>query len=89
MRLVILASALVLSAGAPAGPPIGKAGYLEPARNCPPISRFHAIRQGKSVKPQKLTELPPADHYKAAYRTVGGCETPIIARFDPGSGQSR
>jgi hypothetical protein len=32
----------------------------------------------------KLTELPPADAYSAVYRTVNGCESPIVVKYGIG-----
>jgi hypothetical protein len=32
----------------------------------------------------KLTELPPADAYSAVYRTVNGCEAPIVVKYGIG-----
>ena len=79
---LILAAGLL--SGAPAAPPVVEAKYTPPAKNCPRISRFHANKHGKSVKLRKLGELPPANHYKAVYRTVRGCEVPVIAEFGAG-----
>ena len=37
------------------------------------------------VSPKKLTELPPAESYKAVYRTVNGCEEPMtVAEYQRG-----
>ena len=55
--------------------------------DCPPISRYHAQRREPRPDAQKLNELPMADHYKAAYRLIDGCEAPIVASF--GAGRSR
>lgn len=92
MRIVILAAPLLLTGGllvrgaALAAAPTVDVKYTAPSGStCPAISRFHAMKPGTGVKAQKLGELPPADHYKAVYRTVRGCEVPIIADFRPGS----
>ena len=45
--------------------------------NCPRTTSVYAWQRGKSVKPQKLNELPPAKGYMAVYRVVGGCEMPM------------
>jgi hypothetical protein len=45
--------------------------------NCPRTTSVYAWQRGKSVKPQKLTELPDAKGYMAVYRRVGGCEMPM------------
>jgi hypothetical protein len=39
----------------------------------------------KPVTPKRLTELPPAESYKAVYRTVNGCEEPMtVAEYQRG-----
>jgi len=41
--------------------------------------------RGDPVAPRKLTELPPAESYKAVYRTVNGCEEPMtVAEYQRG-----
>ena len=41
--------------------------------------------RGGPVTPRKLTELPPAESYKAVYRTVNGCEEPMtVAEYQRG-----
>ena len=41
--------------------------------------------RGESPPPRKLTELPPAESYKAVYRTVNGCEEPMtVAEYQRG-----
>jgi hypothetical protein len=52
--------------------------------NCPPISRYEASRRSGRLVPRHLDELPDADLYKAVYRHVGGCNVPIIVRFNIG-----
>jgi hypothetical protein len=56
--------------------------------SCPPTSRYEAARRGGKLPPSLLTQLPAADMYNAVYRTVGGCEVPMIVRYDVG-GSSR
>lgn len=51
---------------------------------CPPTSRYEAARRGGKLPPSLLTELPGADMYNAVYRRVGGCEVPIIVRYNVG-----
>ena len=51
---------------------------------CPPTSRYEAARRGGKLPPTLLTELPAADMYNAVYRKIGGCEVPIIVRYDVG-----
>lgn len=41
--------------------------------------------RGENPPPRKLTELPPAESYKAVYRTVDGCEEPMtVAEYQRG-----
>ena len=41
--------------------------------------------RGDQVVPKQLTELPPAESYKAVYRTVNGCEEPMtVAEYQRG-----
>ena len=87
MRLLILAAAALLPAASAAEPPLAPKAVrvIDPTVNapkeCPPISRYHAMRRGGPLIAQKLNQLPDADHYKAAYRKIGGCEAPIVANF--------
>ena len=90
MRLLILAIALSSTTSASATP-------ATPARNtpvinpngpassiCPPTSRYEAARRGGKLPPSLLSQLPAADMYNAVYRRVGGCEVPIIVRYNVG-----
>ena len=52
---------------------------------CPITSRYEAMKRGKKPGRQLLNELPGADHYKAVYRIIDGCEVPIMADFSPSS----
>ena len=52
--------------------------------NCPATSRYEASRRGKTLRAQKLNQLPMADAYRAVYRRIGGCEVPIIVRYGIG-----
>lgn len=94
MRPLILACAAFLPAASAAEPVIAPAPseampVIDPSlgarKDCPPISRYHAMRRGGPLAAQKLNELPMADHYKAAYRKIDGCEAPIIASFGVGA----
>jgi hypothetical protein len=82
--MLLLAAALFVAASPPATaardmPAINpKAG--EPA-SCPATSRYEASKRGKSLKAQKLNQLPDADLYRAVYRHIGGCEAPIIVKY--------
>ncbi|WP_156029825.1 hypothetical protein [Sphingomonas sp. URHD0057] len=67
---------------------VGSGGVIDPngpfSSVCPPTSRYEAARRGGKLPPSLLTELPGADMYNAVYRKVGGCEVPMIVRYDVG-----
>lgn len=57
--------------------------------NCRKPTSYHAeigsAWRGDPVTPRKLAELPPAESYKAVYRTVNGCEEPMtVAEYQRG-----
>jgi hypothetical protein len=84
MRL--LAAALIAliptAAGAVAAPDGSRPKQLLfGSPNCPRTTHYYAWQRGKSVKPHKLTELPPANAYLAVLRVVGGCEEPVVVRY--------
>ena len=98
MRLLILLPAMLLPAASVAAPrvvevaprpqaaaemPVISPG-LGSAKKCPPTSRYHAMQKGPRVGAQKLNQLPAADLYTAVYRSIGGCEVPIIAGYNVG-----
>ena len=90
MRLLILALALSATTSAltadsrPARDmPVVDPNAGAPA-NCPPTSRYEAARRGGKLPPSLLNQLPAADMYNAVYRRVGGCEVPIIVRYNVG-----
>ena len=61
-----------------------RSSELKNSSACPPTSRYEAARRGGKLPPSLLTELPGADMYNAVYRKVGGCEVPMIVRYDVG-----
>ena len=90
MRLLVLALALSASTSAspanvtrtrdmPVVNPNGPASAI-----CPPTSRYEAARRGGKLGPSLLNQLPAADMYNAVYRRIGGCEAPIIVRYNVG-----
>ena len=91
MRLLILA-ALALSATSSALAADSHAARDMPVLNpnasapstCPPTSRYEAARRGGKLGPSLLNQLPAADMYNAVYRRVGGCEVPMIVRYNVG-----
>ena len=47
-------------------------------------AQYYAYRDGKPLKPHKLTELPLANAYIAIVRNDGVCEVPVIVRYNMG-----
>lgn len=91
MRLLAIVILVLASSAATAAAPARSARDMplynpdaSAGVNCPPISRFEASRRGGRLAPRHLDELPGADLYKAVYRHVGGCNVPIIVRFNIG-----
>jgi len=103
MNLVVLSgAAIVFTTATPPtspGPVIpsqqqpGKMPVINPdgplSQICPPTSRYEAARRGGPLTLRHLDELPGADMYKAVYRHIGGCQAPIIVRFDIGGRAGR
>jgi hypothetical protein len=90
MRLLAAALLVLVPVSGTAAPtPAGDMPLLNPSAgspaNCPPISRYEAARRGGKLPPSLLTELPTADLYKTVYRRIGGCEVPIIVRYNIGA----
>lgn len=85
--MLLLATALLAAATAQpnrAGDmPIINPNAPAPAQ-CPPISRYEAMKRGGKLMPRHLSELPPADVYKAVYRRIDGCVAPIVVRYGVG-----
>ena len=89
MRLLLLVAAVAI---APAGSaqlqtPLARLDVPLAAPvpiDCPKTTSHHAMKPGDSLKLQKLGELPPANAYAAVYRQVGGCEVPVIVRYNVG-----
>ena len=96
MRLLFLASAVILATASGAAAPPQRASdmpVLNPnaaARSdCPPTSRYEAARRGGPLGARRLNELPAADMYKAVYRHIGGCEAPLIVGYGFGGNTRR
>ena len=79
MRMLLIAG-LLIAAPLAAAP----AKFEPPKADCPRIAVFPTLDRGKAVKPRKLGELPPANHYAAVYRRIGGCEVPLVVRYKVG-----
>lgn len=78
MRMMLLAiSAIGLAtAGAAAAAPRGDTNAR--ASKCPDEPAAHHAYRGKSAKHHKLTDLPPAEAYRAVYRRgPDGCIVPV------------
>ena len=71
------------------GMPIFKGPSAMDAKDCPPTSRYHAVKKNDKQRPEarKLVELPMADMYASVYRRIGPCEAPVIVRYGIGGGQ--
>ena len=95
MRLLILALGIAVSTPAFAAQPFPTRDMpvLNPnegaPKSCPPTSRYEAARRGGKLGMKKLDELPAGDLYKAVYRKIGGCEAPIIVRYNIGGAETR
>jgi len=80
MRLLILGTATLLPAVSAAAPPAAQPVQprdAQVAAHCPRAATHYAIESGKSVRPQKLNELPQATTFMAVYRTKDGCMDPL------------
>jgi hypothetical protein len=90
MRLLLLAFAVAISGSAFAAQPVQTRDMpvLDPTagspKSCPPTSRYEAARRGARLGMRNLDELPAADLYRAVYRRIGGCNAPIIVRYNVG-----
>ncbi|MFL6776967.1 MAG: hypothetical protein ACJ8FN_11310 [Sphingomicrobium sp.] len=89
MRLLLVAMFALMpaSAGAVAlqNVPRGIDSASSLLAKCKQVGAQHyAYRDGKKLKPRKLTELPPANAYIAIVRNDGVCEVPVIVRYNLG-----
>ena len=64
--------------------PVIRGAQQPGSAECPRTTTYYAYRDGKPLKPQKLTELPPANTYLAVFRHIGSCEAPIIVKYNVG-----
>jgi poly(3-hydroxybutyrate) depolymerase len=86
MRMLIL-SAVAMVAAPLAAEPIKPAKFQKPVakrtlENCPRATTYQAYDRGRVAKPRQLTELPGAHQFAAVYRTVNGCQVPLIVRYN-------
>jgi len=56
----------------------------DPLADCPRTATVHTLDHGEALQPRKLIELPPANQYAAVYRRIGGCEVPLVVRYNVG-----
>jgi hypothetical protein len=82
--LSLLLIALAAPVAAPAPPPPAAAPRA-PTCHLPGVT--YADTGGRATQPRKLGELPPARHYLAVERHVGGCPEPAIVRSGIGTGR--
>ena len=56
-----------------------------PEARCPDQPTAHLARPGKGAQHRKLTDLPPAEGYRAVYRRdADGCIVPVKVNFRAG-----
>ena len=89
LPLLIPAATLAETPAAVASSPNSPSFFVAPGSNCRRTTSHHADQSSawrdEPVTPKKLTELPPAESYKAVYRTVNGCEEPMtVAEYQRG-----
>jgi hypothetical protein len=85
LLLVALIALIPASAGAAAAQTTPSAKDSVAITKCKQVSaHYYAYRDGKPLKPHKLTELPPANAYIAIVRNDGRCEVPVIVRYKMG-----
>ena len=65
-------------------PSVENPGVLDAKRKCINATNEYAdknaLLRSNPPKPEKLTELPPADTYAAVYRLENGCAIPVFYR---------
>lgn len=84
MRLFFAALIAALATSSVGAAPRSDGPAANPAKAECRKTTAHPAWRGKPVRPYKLTELPPASAYLAVYRTVDGCEVPMILTQHPG-----
>ena len=87
--LVPAATSAQTPAPAVESPQINTRGFVGTNDKCRKTTSYRAdlgsAWRGDPMTPRKLTELPPAESYKAVYRTVNGCEEPMtVAEYQRG-----
>ena len=82
--MVLLALALVATTPVPVVAVPNSSKTLPSSPECPRTSNYYAYRDGKPLRPRKLTELPPANAYSAVFHHIGACEVPIVVKYGVG-----
>ena len=87
--LVPAASSAQMPAPAVESPQDSARAIASTGNNCRKTASYRAdgtlAWRDDPVTPKRLTELPPAESYKAVYRTVNGCEEPMtVAEYQRG-----
>ena len=88
MRMLLFATLAIIATPLSAEP-VTQAKFVQPSPapaldNCPRATTYQAYDRGAVSKPRKLTELPKAHQFAAVYRTVNGCQVPLIVRYNVG-----
>jgi len=82
--MVLLAAALFAATPVPVITVPYLSRSLPSSPECPRTTNYYAYRDGKPLRPRKLTELPPANAYSAVFRHIGNCEAPIVVKYGVG-----
>jgi len=75
---MLLLAAAALSADSPN---VTIPGTPTPSAQCPRTTSHYAVDKEAAPPFRRLSELPDANAYKAVYRTVGGCEVPVLVKY--------
>jgi hypothetical protein len=89
LPLLVPAATSAQTAPAVESPQINTSRFVATNDKCRKTTSYRAdlgsAWRGDPVAPRKLNELPPAESYKAVYRTVNGCEEPMtVAEYQRG-----
>jgi len=52
--------------------------------DCRRVTPYYVHRGDRPLKPHNLNELPPAHAFSAVFRQIGGCEVPIVIKYNLG-----
>ena len=85
MIVTLLAALLLARATVEVLPPTSPLNHPAPAGAQCAHAEVHPAEAAGKARPQRLGELPPANHYRAVFRTLGGCIEPQIVRYGIGA----